>query len=464
MLTFHSFLEEGLFSWLKDSLRRISNQIKTMLTKLKPGGTARISLKHSQHLQENKSTATSAGGGGLMPIVGVLAEWLTASEIFDLIDKYNKTHDLGIKYQTQNRERIRKITADKFKRALNIYRSTKNPNWDGVYTDLEGNPRNILGYDATNKDPKVIKSRGAYMTKMMPSLRDKCQSSAKTIFNLAIENLNDHNITEWDIECTGQSDGGRESTADLIINKMEKGKIVNHFDVSLKTICGDPETTRGKSTNPINILASLEGITMPGKGFFQRFLDKFPISKYGDQIKDVVEEVQQIHKEWAESGKGNIDDWHAFVTERKGYNAIQMGALTWVKLLNAISQDRKEDFVKKLFEELDLRPDAPVLVASGTRKGVGTVTAIKSPSPEVIKEWNKAIKTIELRLDYDASKRIGSSSMKWIFSINGVELPAIGAQVYCSPEGGLQFAGKANELISHKEIEKTLETKFGLKF
>ena len=53
--------------------------------------------------------------------------------------------------------------------------------------------------------------------------------------------------------------------------------------------------------------------------------------------------------------------------------------------------------------------------------------------------------------------------MKWVFSINGIELPAIGAQIYASPEGGLQFKAKANVLIPREEIEKTLETKFGLK-
>ena len=467
MLTFRSFLEEGLFSWLKDSLRRISNQIKTMLTKLKPGDTARISLKHSQHLQEKDSNM--AGGGGFVPMVGVLAEWVTGAELFDLIDKYNKTHDVGIKYNPSNRENVRKVAAEKFKRAHNILRLVKNPKWDGTYLDLEGRRKSVLGSKEKGKSQSVITSRGEIMLNMVPSMREKCKSSAATIFNLAVENLNDHNLTEWDIECTGQSDGGTDSTADLVINKMENGKIVDHFDVSLKTICGDPETTRGKSTSPLHILGHILGYKQPGRQNFKKLVENFPVEEYGKEIKELISEIQKINGDWqAMHGKGTSgmkDEFHEYVKSRTGgYDAIGMGAQTWVRLIALFSEKHKEEFVEALFEMLDLKPDSPVLVATGSRKQVGTVTAVKSPSPAVLKEWQKSMRKIDLRIDYDKNQKEGNPQMKWIFSINGVELPAITGQIYASPEGGMQFFGKANEVFPREDVEKTLETKFGITF
>ena len=463
MLTFQNFLDEGLFSWLKDSLRRISSEIKSILTRLKLGDKVKISLKHSQHLKEN----AAGGGGNLIRDVGVVAEWITGAEIFDLLDKYNKANNVGIKYNPQNRQNIRKIASQQLKRIHGIYSDAKKPTWDGFYTDAKGNRKNVMGSDFQNKDPKVIQSRGNYLLKMMPTLREKCKSSASAIFNMAIENLNDQNLTEWDIECTGQSDGGKESTTDIVIHKMEKGKVANQFEVSLKTSLGKPEETRGKSTNPLVIIGKLLGLGMPGHKNYGQLLDSFPVNQYGKEVESVVKEVKGLLDEWhATEGKGSRGKkelWHAFVKERTGYDAIEMGAHTWIRLLHAFSEKHKVEFVEQLFELLDLKADSPVLVATGQTNKGEVVTAIKSPSKEVLTEWNKAMRKIELRLDYDPNKRIGSSAMKWVFSINGIELPAIGAQIYASPEGGLQFKAKANVLIPREEIEKTLETKFGLK-
>jgi len=436
-----------------------------MLTKLKPGDTARISLKHSQHLRENQNQ--SAAGGAMPPLVGVLAEWITASEIFNLVDKYNKTHEMGIKYQSANRDRIRKMTADKLKRMHTIFSSARSPKWDGSYYNLEGQKKSVHGdVAATSK----------YITGIFPRLRERAESSAGVVFNLAVENLNDHNITEWDIECTGQSDGGKESTADLIINKMDKNKVAKAFAVSLKTVVDDPSSTRGATIGPFQLIGDLIGLNNPQSpslgGRYRPLLDNFPTDKYSSKVKDLVKECHDLYKnyddhleeigrkEWKWKRGERNKHFTNWCIETYGYDAIHLGNKMWVRCFHEFSKDNKQEMIEKLFEKLDIKPDSPFLIATGEVEG-NITTAIKSPSETIKKEWQKTIRTFDLRFEHE-EERIGAMGLKWIFSINGKELPAIGGQMYNNATGHIQMGANADHVLKKTDVDELLETKFGI--
>lgn len=472
---FNEFYYTEGFDFLQRAYKLITNKIKMALGKLKAGQKARIPLDYSGGVLSENTGISKGGGGAFVSLVGKVAESITATEVINNIDKYNAAYGTKIKYDPANREHLRQVANEQLRWVHNLLKTVKTKDWDGTYLNPKGQKKNAMGSKEADWkpgdpiDPSILASRAGYVTSIVPNLKKKCVNQSKGIFKVAVENLTDHDLTEWRVDLTGFEMGKTDvGTSDLVINKMEKGKVAKHLGFSLKTILGNPKLgTRGTTIQgPFGIIASVLGIAQPRKGNYTKLLEALPVKEYGSKVKDILKDLSELDKkkdQIMKVRKMSAEDWHAWCRENYGHDAVTLSNIIWVRVMHELAKDKKQEMCQELLTRFDLKPDSPILVATGEDKKGEIITTIKSPSPEILKEWDKQIKSFRLELEYDEEKS-ASAALRFRFTLNGEEIATLGGQMYSYKLGALgggciqMKSGGTDELYKEEDLENEIKT------
>ena len=305
---FQNNLDEAIkWGFLKKAFDWIKARLLSFIKKLGFGQTVRIPLSSPNMIMESlmckviSEAKMKCGGGPVQPILGNYGEWCTAVHIFKLMDKINK------KRHTFNfdRNQAKQILKEKQRREKEIKEmatKSKNPKWDGMisYTNDKGVK---VTENVKERYPHCWES---YMLSISSSWMDydqKTELGAEGIISILVDNMEDMEIAKFDINMTGQGGGkGDEGTADLIISKMDKDKVIKEMKFSLKTSMGGIDATKGTTIlGWFQALCDVGDIKVPAGSSMKLWMDPDVLSqlskKFGDEMADFVKMMSDLDRE-----------------------------------------------------------------------------------------------------------------------------------------------------------------------
>ena len=250
---FHHDLNEGAkWAFLKNAFDWVKKRIISFVKKLGFGQTARIPLSPPNLVIEDYlmcddllEEGVNCQGGPVQPILGIYGEWLTAMHCYKLFDKINaKRHTFNFD-RTEMKKCQNEIDRRK-KGIIAIIDNYEKPNWNGDFTYIDGKGREKTK-NAFRDYPK-----GCYQ-KYFDSIKKhwmeydaKTKLGAEGIVKVLLEHMEDHEISTFRFDMTGAGGGkGDEGTSDLIIEKMDKDKVVDKIRISLKTLMDGIDSSLG---------------------------------------------------------------------------------------------------------------------------------------------------------------------------------------------------------------------------
>ena len=302
---FHHDLNEA-FKWnfLKKAFDWVKARIKSFVAKLGFGQTVKIPLTPPNMIMESlmcESSLRKCSGGPVQPILGNYGEWCTALHILKVMDKVNKTR-MTFRYDKKQANTILKEKRRREKEISEMTKNAKNPKWNGIinYTDKKGNR---ITENVKEKYPDCWSD---YLTSIASSWMDydqKTELGAEGIVSILVDHMEDHEISTFDINMTGQGGGkGDEGTADLIISKMDKDKVLKEIKFSLKTYMYGIEGTKGTTVNGwFQALCDASGIKTPAGNQMALWMHPDVLSqiakKYGKEMSDFVKSMSDLDRE-----------------------------------------------------------------------------------------------------------------------------------------------------------------------
>jgi hypothetical protein len=486
-------LDEAIkWGFLKKAFDWIKTRILSAIKKLGFGQTVRVPLSPPNLIIESlmcktldEAKASGCSGGLVQFVLGGYGEWCTALHIFQIMDKVNKkrhTFDFDVK-------KAKIIAKNKMEIENNIkamIKNIKNPKWNGEVTYVKLGEKVI-----ENVKEQYPNCWEAYLTSIASSWMDydhKTELGAESIVSLLVDNMEDSEISTFDIEMTGKGGGkGKEGTADIIIHKTDKDKVTKDLKLSLKTYMNGITETKGTTLlGWFQALCEAGDIKIPKKNQIALWMDPDVLSQltsqFGNEMADFVKMSSDLSKEifhaiphhqitskipqeqWdnpaalkeyydkhlkpeaklygtdgfvfktvnqainqfpeifekpARTNKkgevlepkkivGSVHFRKDYIRRAYGIGLNAMGSEGWAKVVEKLLADpvSKRKMISWVLDRMEIKNGQPYLIVMGTNHGKkGTpdwvkehVVEVQRPSPELVKNWDDVIDTIDLRV------------------------------------------------------------------
>ena len=391
--TYHNELEEA-FKWnfLKKAFDWVKKKILSIVKRLGFGQTARIPLKPPNLVMENLLREGTGGGGGGSSLLGVYGEWCTALHVYEMMEKINaKKHVFNI--DPKKIEPIRKGKLAREAVLKNIAKLSKNPKWDGKFMKIDANGRQKevdWARQLSGANSKAYFDDAEMVAATWQDYDRKTVLGAEGIISIMLEHMEDQEICTFDIDMSGGGGGkGDEGTADLIINKMDKDKVVDEIKISLKTYMQGIDKTLGTTISGwFNALCEIGGLPNPKRmqyywmdpDFLKAIQKRFgsEMAEFTKQIGDLDYAIYNVpnHKmikaippeKWDDSGA--VIEWY----NRKIGEAKAYGPPTSFKTVNDAIEKFPDIFYQIKPAKISkrdgsiLRPEEKVLKATAENR------------------------------------------------------------------------------------------------